>query len=63
MNTYLHLTNVNLALRVRKPNLELDLTNNWDLAKLDLILFLNLENFAQESTQCLDVFFKNQVRI
>lgn len=45
------MANANLASEIGKSNLELSFTNNWNLAKLSLILFLNLDNFAQKSPQ------------
>lgn len=51
MNTYLCLANANLVLGIEKSGLELGFINNWELAKLDLILFLDLDNFVQKSIQ------------
>lgn len=42
--------NVYLNLEVRKLNLKLSFINNWELAKLGFILFLDLDNFIQKST-------------
>lgn len=44
------MANANLASGIWKPNLELNSTNNWDLVKLNLTLFLNLNNFVWEFT-------------
>ena len=41
--------NVNLALEIKKPNLELSFYNSLDLAKKSgLTVFLDLANFAQK---------------
>lgn len=49
MNLYFYLAIVNLFPEIRKLSLELGFVNNWNLAKLGLILFLNFDNFARKS--------------
>lgn len=46
MNICLNLTNTNLAPGVKKPSLKLGFANNWDLTKLSLILFLDMNSFS-----------------
>lgn len=46
INTCLNFVNANIALGIKKPNLELSLINDWDLAKLNVLLLLNLDKFA-----------------
>lgn len=48
MNAYLNLTNINPALEIKKSGPKLDYANYGNLAKLGLILFLDLDNFTGE---------------
>ena len=54
------MANANLALRIRKPNPELDFTNNLDLVEKNYIIFWFLDLVRKSCTEFLDLSILTQ---